>query len=124
MGNKSKVSLKILEKKADELNRQLKQTREAISKNESALKRKLSQKQRLDDELNALLRRRFSSEKSALSRVRRSSEKTEHRLGKRILALKRITKIYEVKKRALLQAKRRHAALEKQLEKMEKQVWE
>ena len=126
MANKKKekrVTITILEKNATELISQIKATRKAIAENESALRRTLSQKQRLDDELNSLLKRRFSSEKSQLSKIKRSAEKREEGLGERISSLERITKIYEAKKNALLGVKRRHAALERQLEKMEKELW-
>ena len=120
---KKKVTIKSLEKNATELISQIRVTRKAIAENESALRKKLSQKQRLDDELNSLLKRRFSSERSQLSRIKRSAEEREDYLGERISSLERITKIYETKKNALLEAKRRHVALERQLERTEKELW-
>ncbi len=123
--SKEDREVEALKKKASALTAELANVRKKILQNELILRRKIGKKIPLENELSNLLRKSFSSEKSALTRVKSSAKRKEAQLKEKIASLERINAIYEAKKARILEAKKRQAALKKQLDILEKQaeIW-
>lgn len=117
---KAGKSLGSLEKKAEGLALELDVLRKKIVENESALSKKISEKIKAEDALNALLSKRFVEEKALLASIKAGAVKKQEHLKQRISSLESIAKVYEEKSARIDEAKKKHAALKKQLELIEK----
>lgn len=115
-----------LEKQADQIAAEISNVRKSLIQNEAYVRKRIAKKINLDDELNRLLRQSFSKEKSALSRVRRKSQKKQSNLQERIKRLEKITAIYDQKKTRISDAKKRYQDLKKMLDRLEDEtgVWD
>jgi len=115
-------SVEGFEKKLDVLAGEISSARKKLSKNEASLKRKISAKAKAEDALRKLLRKKFSSEKSVLSRVKSSSAKKQASLKQKIVSLEKINQVYDEKKARIAEARRKQNALKRQLQLLEKQA--
>jgi len=116
--------LEVLGKKAEELSADISKVRQGIYKNESRLRKKISEKVKAESKLNALLKAGFSRERAKLSRIKSGSARKQANLKKKIAALEAITRIYSEKKARLREAKKKQAALKRQFESLERQAGE
>ena len=114
--------LQALEKQAAVLESRIADIRKAIFANQASVKRKMGEKVRLDEELNALLRKAFVEEKGFLAKMKGGAKKEEADLQQQIASLERVNKVYEAKRLKMLEAKKRQFALKKQLQDLEKQA--
>ncbi len=108
-----------MDKKAASLAAELTNARKQILRNESVLAQKIGEKMAAEDQLNRMLRQNFSQEKALLAAVKKSNEKKEETLRKKIASLQTINKVFEQKKARISEAKKRQAALKKQLRLLE-----
>jgi len=111
-----------LDKKAELLAVKLTALRGKIVENESILAKKIAEKMKAEDELNKLLMKNFSEEKAVLSMVKKGAARKQAGLEQKIASLKSIEKVYNEKKGRIAEAKKRQAALKKQLQLLEKKV--
>jgi len=109
-----------LEKNSIEIAAEITAVRKKILQNEIALKAKIDAKISAEESLQRLLMKSFKDEKSLLSRIKLGTAKKQASLKQQILSLERINKVYDEKKARITDAKKRHAALKKQLEMVEK----
>ena len=116
------AEIALLEKQAADLAVQLGAARKKIFANEVALRKSLSEKARLDDTLNSLLRASFAEEKALLGRVKGGAKRKESALKQEIASIERVAAIFEAKRQKVELAKSREAALRKQLEGLEKRA--
>ena len=115
-------NLSSLDRKAVELEAEVLKSRKAILDNELVLRRKISEKISAEDQLGALLRKKFSDEQALLSRVKAEASRKQSDLKQKISSLERISRIYVEKKARIKNAKKRHSSLKRQLELLEKQA--
>jgi len=115
-------SMASLEAKENKLLAELRGIRAKILQNESYLAKKIAEKIRAEDELNKLLMRNLSEEKTVLAMVKKGAARKQAGLEQKIASLKSIEKVYSEKKRRIFEAKKRQAALKKQLHLLEKKV--
>ncbi len=111
-----------LEGRAALLSTELKKVRVQMLQNESALAKLIAAKIGAENKLNSQLKRTISEEKSVLSMVKRSASRKQARLKEKIVSLKTINEVYEEKKSRIAEAKRRQAALKRQLQSLESKV--
>jgi hypothetical protein len=109
-----------LDKKAAVLIVELNGLRKKIVENESILAKNIAEKIRAEDALNAMLSKSFEEEKALLASIKAGSQKKQESLKHKISSLESIAKIYEEKSARIDEAKRKHAALKRQLELIEK----
>ena len=96
--------------------------RKKILENETVLKQMVSKKARLEERLALLLRKSFAAEKKLLEQTSAKARKEEAVLNEKIASLERVTSIYDEKKKRILEAKKRQAALQGQIDKLNKQA--
>ena len=118
----AKPALGDLDRKVGAIHAELNIARSAFEKNEAALSKKLDEKIRLENTLNALLRKNFAAEKELLSSVKKGSAKKQEGLKKEIASLEKITLVYEEKKARIDEARKKQASLKKQLMLLEHQA--
>ena len=121
---KPKAGIGYLDKQAEELSANITNIRLKISQNDSALGKKISEKIKTESKLNALLKARFSREKSRLSNIKSGSARKQASLKRKIAALEKINQVYNEKKSRISEAKKKQLVLKKQLELLEKQAGE
>lgn len=119
---KKPKSMASLESKANRLVAELNAARMQISQNEASLAKKITQKTQTENELNRLLMRNLSHERAILSAVKRGSAKKQENLKKKIASLQVIDKVYNEKRSRIAEARKRQAALKKQLRLLERKV--
>jgi len=119
-----KPTIKGLDSKVEFLEGEVAKARAAFVDNELALKKKVSEKNRVEGQLNALLRKKFSAEKRSLSAIKESASRNKASLKKKIASLERINNIYAEKKAKIKNARKRHNALKRQLDLLEKKSGE
>lgn len=109
-----------LDKKAAVLTVELNGLRKKIVENESILAKNIAEKIKVEDALNTMLSKSFEEEKALLASIKAGSQKKQENLKQRISSLESIAKVYEEKSARIDEAKRKHAALKRQLELIEK----
>lgn len=109
-----------LDQKAARFTAEINSLRKRIVENESALAKKIAEKIGAEDALNKLLMRSFEEEKVLLASIRSGSARKQESLKHKIASLESVTKIYEEKSARIEEARRKHAALKRQLELIEK----
>lgn len=111
-----------LEGRAAFLSAELRKVRTQMLQNESALAKLIAEKIGVEDRLNRQLMRTISEEKSVLAMVKRGAARKQASLKEKIVSLKTINKVYEEKKSRIAEAKRRQAALKRQLQSLESKL--
>jgi hypothetical protein len=119
---KSSPAVGSLDREAASVYKALLLARAAFEKNETEIAKKVSEKMRIDAEMNSLFRKNFAVEKQLLDSVKKDSAEKEEGLRKQIASLEKITGVYDEKKARINQARQRQAALKKQLLMLEKQA--
>ena len=113
-----------LDKMAEGLEAEVAKSRRDFLKNELALKKKVAEKNRAEGQLGTLLRKKFSAEKRSLAAINASASKKQADLKMKIASLERINRSYAEKKAKIKGAKKRHNALKRQLDLLEKRAGE
>lgn len=111
-----------LDRKAASVYSELMLARSAFEKSEALMSKKIAEKAGLEAELNSLLRKNFAAEKAILASIKKDSAKREAGLRTQIASLEKVTKVYEEKKARIDQARKKQAALKKQLMLLEQQA--
>ena len=110
------------EAKSASLRSELKLTRQALAKNDSILSKKIREKIRLENSLNSILSKNFSTEQEILLALKASSARKQTRLRKELSSLEKINSVYSAKKERIDTAKKKQDALKKQLQLLEKRA--
>ncbi len=121
---KARPTIGGLDKRAEELEAEVAKSRKAFLKNEFVLKKKVAEKNQVEGQLTTLLRKKFSAEKRSLAAIKASASKKQASLRMKISSLERINRIYAEKKAKIKGAKKRHNALKRQLDLLEKKAGE
>lgn len=121
-GVREKDTVASLEKNAKQASSELSSVRKQIAANEAKINTKVEERKKIEAKIRSVLRKNIASERKMLSVLEDASSKKQLSLKKKIVSLEKINQVYSEKEARINEAKKKQAALKKQLDILESQV--